>query len=71
MGKFFVYWVIVFFWAAFENYRSSPFWWATFFSGKSKELISTKMDWATIWAIFFSGSSGHPERNLPVKPLFQ
>jgi hypothetical protein len=28
-------------------------------------VIFTKMDWATFWAIFFTSTSGHPDRLVP------
>jgi predicted neutral ceramidase superfamily lipid hydrolase len=38
----------------FENYRSSPNIWDTFYTIKVLYMsILTKMVWATVWAIFF------------------
>jgi hypothetical protein len=37
----------------FEKYRSSPYFRAYFFTRKNIVLISTKIDWATFWSIFY------------------
>jgi hypothetical protein len=51
-----------------ENYRGSPNFWATFSTVKSYVLILTKkMGWVTVWAIFHKliwspcGKSGPPD----------
>jgi hypothetical protein len=52
----------VYFGQFFEKERSSPNYVATFFRRKKVIfLVWTKMDWATLWAIFFTNSSGHPD----------
>jgi hypothetical protein len=51
--------------------RNSPKFWATFFHGKTFELMFTKIGWVTIWAIFFSNSldktTGKLLQNLRLK----
>jgi hypothetical protein len=47
IGRVFADWAIVYFGLLFENYKSRPNYWATFFHGETCE----KTGWATVWAI--------------------
>jgi hypothetical protein len=40
---------------------------ASFSRGKNWALILAKRGWATLWAIFFINSSGHPGRVIVMK----
>jgi hypothetical protein len=55
-------------WTFFESYRRSSIACATFLHVNSYALILTNIGWATLWAIFFTNSSGHPEGHSELHP---
>jgi hypothetical protein len=56
IGRFFASWAVIYFGQYFEMLFQG-----CLFHGKSYVLIwAQKTGWATLWAIFFTNSSGHP-----------
>jgi hypothetical protein len=60
IGRIFVDWAIVYFGQFFEIYRTTPKFWATFFSDTSYLIICTENGFANILDNFLTNSSGHP-----------
>jgi hypothetical protein len=52
IGRIFAHWALVVFGQLFENYRSSPYFWAIFPRKKLCIDFNKKWVWATFWAIF-------------------
>jgi hypothetical protein len=58
IGRIFAYWAIFSLGVFYVcNYRSSANYWATL---RSYVLTLAKISWATLWALFFTNTSGHP-----------
>jgi hypothetical protein len=60
MGRVFACGANIYF-GQFLNKEVAQFLEATWFHGTLYELILTQMGWDTLWAIFFTNSSGRPE----------
>jgi hypothetical protein len=71
IGRNFAYWAIVYFGHFFENYKSGPKFWATFFHELWKLCIdSDKKVLGYILGERFKNSSGHPDQEPILQILY-